>query len=69
VSICQIKSIVHRVVTTKCGATTNMQSATGWTSDVTCPRCLAGVNGPSEADEYAASFASIAPLTTKPGEP
>lgn len=65
-TICLAKTIVQRVVTTKCGATTNMQGATAWHSDVTCPRCLADVTGPTEADEYAASIAELAPLTERP---
>lgn len=64
--ICMIKTMKGRVVTTRCGITAKPSECTSSESEVTCRFCKTRTQQKSEADEYAESFANIAPLTERP---
>lgn len=40
--LCQVKTVSHHIVLTRCGRTVRMDEATCWASDVACPDCLNG---------------------------
>lgn len=66
-STCLIRELTPgRTVITKCGGTVRKDEATVWSQDVTCPACLDGRRRPTEDEEYRASIAALAPLTTRP---